>query len=129
MDRRFYPTSAYEKRRSVPVFSAPSSRANSRRRCGGNLRPGTAGAPGIHRHEHHEQFGLVVSGVIETHIGSDVCELGAGEMYHIPKGVDHGGTIVVGDEIAVVVDFFTPPREEYVRAAHGGPAFDPVTGR
>jgi hypothetical protein len=34
---------------------------------------------------------------------------------------------VIGDEPAVVIDFFTPPREEYVRAAKGGPAYDPVT--
>jgi hypothetical protein len=47
-------------------------------------------------------------------------------MYYVPKGVPHGGTIVIGDDPAVVIDFFSPPREEDVRAAKGGPAFDPV---
>jgi quercetin dioxygenase-like cupin family protein len=83
---------------------------------------------GIHHHDEHEQFGLIVSGRIELEIGGVVSQLGPGEMYYAPKGVPHGGTIVVGDEPAVVIDFFSPPREEYVRAANGGPAFDPVAG-
>jgi len=81
---------------------------------------------GIHQHDEHEQFGVVVGGRIELEIGGVTCRLGPGEMYYVPKGVPHGGTIVIGDEPAVVIDFFTPPREEYVRAANGGPAFDPV---
>ena len=81
---------------------------------------------GIHHHDEHEQFGVVVSGQIELEIGGVVSRLGPGEMYYAPKGVPHGGTIVLGDEPAVVIDFFSPPREEYVRAANGGPAFDPV---
>ena len=84
---------------------------------------------GIHHHDEHEQFGVVVSGHIELEIGGTVCRLGPGEMYYARKGVPHGGTIVIGDEPAVVIDFFSPPREEYVRAANGGPAFDPVTGK
>jgi quercetin dioxygenase-like cupin family protein len=82
---------------------------------------------GIHQHDEHEQFGIIVGGRIELQIGGVVCTLGPGEMYHIPKGIPHGGTVVIGDEPAVVIDFFTPPREEYVRAAKGGPAYDPVT--
>ena len=83
---------------------------------------------GIHHHDEHEQFGLVVSGRIELEIGGVVSQLGPGEMYYAPKGVSHGGTVVISDEPAVVIDFFSPPREEYVRAANGGPAFDPVAG-
>lgn len=81
---------------------------------------------GIHQHDEHEQFGVVVGGQIELEIDGIVSRLGPGEMYYVPKGVPHGATIVVGDEPAVVIDFFSPPREEYVRAANGGPAFDPV---
>jgi len=81
---------------------------------------------GIHHHDEHEQFGIVVGGRIELEVDGIVCQLGPGEMYYVPKGIPHGGTIVVGDEPAVVIDFFSPPREEYVRAANGGPAFDPV---
>jgi quercetin dioxygenase-like cupin family protein len=81
---------------------------------------------GIHHHDDHEQFGFIVSGRIEVEIGGEVRVLGAGEIYYAAKGVPHGHTVVVGDEPAVVIDFFSPPREEYVRAAHGGPAFDPV---
>ncbi len=53
--------------------------------------------------------------------------MGPGESYYVPKGVPHGRTIVIGSEPAVVIDYFSPPREEYVLAANGGPAFDPVT--
>jgi quercetin dioxygenase-like cupin family protein len=81
---------------------------------------------GIHHHDDHEQFGVIITGRIEVEIGGEVRVLGAGEIYYAPKGVPHGHTVVVGDELAVVIDFFCPPREEYVRAAHGGPAFDPV---
>ena len=81
---------------------------------------------GIHHHDEHEQFGIVASGRIELQIEGIVSELGPGEMYYVPKGIPHGRTIVIGDEPAVVIDFFSPPREEYVRAANGGPAFDPV---
>lgn len=81
---------------------------------------------GIHQHDEHEQFGIVVGGRIELTIGGVTSQLGAGEMYYVPKGIPHGGTVVIGDEPAVVIDFFSPPREEYVRAANGGPAFDPV---
>jgi quercetin dioxygenase-like cupin family protein len=81
---------------------------------------------GIHQHDEHEQFGVVVDGQIELEIDGIVSRLGPGEMYYVPKGVPHGGTVVLGDDPAVVIDFFSPPREEYVRAANGGPAFDPV---
>jgi quercetin dioxygenase-like cupin family protein len=81
---------------------------------------------GIHHHDEHEQFGLIVSGHIEVEIGGQVRVLGPGEIYYAAKGEPHGHTVVVGDEPAVVIDFFSPPREEYVRAANGGPAFDPV---
>lgn len=81
---------------------------------------------GFHHHDEHEQFGIVVSGRIELTVDGVASVLGPGEMYYVPKGVRHGGTLVLSDEPAVVIDVFSPPREEYVRAANGGPAFDPV---
>jgi quercetin dioxygenase-like cupin family protein len=84
---------------------------------------------GIHHHDDHEQFGVVLSGHIELEIGGVVSRLGPGEMYYAPKGVPHGGTIVLGNAPAIVLDFFSPPREEYVRAANGGPTFDPVANK
>ena len=126
MERRFYPTSSYEQTEIRPgLFGAvmEGERATAVRL---EFAPGMT-RTGIHWHDDHEQFGLVVSGRIELAIGGTVGQLGPGEMYHVPKGVHHGGTIVVGEQPAVVIDFFTPPREEYVRAAHGGPTFDPVT--
>src|SRR5580700_3501288 len=55
---------------------------------------------GIHQHDEHEQFGIVVSGRIELQIGGVTSQLGPGEMYYAPKGIPHGGTVVIGDESA-----------------------------
>ena len=87
--------------------------------------PGMA-RTGIHWHDDHEQFGLVVSGRIETEIAGEVRQLGPGDIYYVPRKVPHGHTLVIGDEPVALVDFFTPPRADYVAAASGGAAVDPV---
>ena len=125
MNLRFYATDSYVQTEIRPgLFGAviEGERATAVR---WEFEPSMA-RTGIHSHDEHEQFGLVVSGRIETEIDGDVRRLGPGEMYYIPKGVPHGGTIVLGPENAVIIDFFSPPREEYVQAAKGGPSFDPV---
>jgi hypothetical protein len=40
-----------------------------------------------------------------------------GEFWHTPGGVEHG--IYTGESGAVVLDIFSPPREEYRRAGSG----------
>ncbi len=81
---------------------------------------------GMHTHEEHEQYGVVLAGAIEMQIGDEVVRLGAGDIYWVPKKLTHGRTFVLGDEPAVVLDIFSPPRPEYVAAAHGGPVADPT---
>lgn len=125
MDRRFYTTGSYEQTEIRPGLSGSVMEGARSTAVRWEFAPGMA-RTGIHWHDDHEQFGIVVSGRIELQVDGVVCELGPGEMYHVPKGVHHGGTVVIGNESAVVIDFFSPPREEYVRAAHGGPAYDPV---
>jgi quercetin dioxygenase-like cupin family protein len=125
MTRSFYTLDAYEQTEIRPGLAGAVIAGERSTAVRWEFAPDMA-RTGIHHHDEHEQFGLVVSGRIELEIGGVVAQLGPGEMYYAPKGVPHGGTIVIGDEPAVVIDFFSPPREEYVRAANGGPPFDPV---
>jgi quercetin dioxygenase-like cupin family protein len=125
MTRSFYTLDAYEQTEIRPGLVGAVIAGERSTAVRWEFAPDMA-RTGIHQHDEHEQFGLVVSGRIELEIGGVVSQLGPGEMYYAPKGVPHGGTIVISDEPAVVIDFFSPPREEYVRAANGGPPFDPV---
>jgi hypothetical protein len=50
-----------------------------------------------------------------------VTVLEPGDVSYAPKNVLHGNTLVVGDEPVVVLDIFSPPRDEFVNAAAGGP--------
>lgn len=127
MGRTFYTIEAYEQTEIRPGLSGAVIDGERSTAVRWEFAPDMA-RTGIHHHDEHEQFGIVVGGHIELQIDGIVCRLGPGEMYHVPKGIPHGGTVVIGDEPAVVIDFFSPPREEYVRAAKGGPAYDPVTG-
>jgi quercetin dioxygenase-like cupin family protein len=81
---------------------------------------------GTHSHDEHEQYGILVSGRIEMEIDGEPTELRTGDIYWVPAGMPHGRTLVLGDEPAIVLDVFVPPRTEYVAAAHGGPPADPV---
>jgi quercetin dioxygenase-like cupin family protein len=65
----------------------------------------------LHSHP-HEQSGYIVSGRIRLTLGQESCELGPGDSYYAPANVPHGATIL---ETAVVVDTFSPPREDYLR--------------
>jgi quercetin dioxygenase-like cupin family protein len=71
------------------------------------LEPGAV-AP-VHTHD-EEQIGFVVSGEIEFTDGDSTWRLGPGDCYHAPPGVPHGAT--AGTEGCVVVDAFSPPREQ-----------------
>jgi quercetin dioxygenase-like cupin family protein len=65
----------------------------------------------VPNHTHpHEQVGYVVSGRIRLTIDGESSELGPGDSYHIPSNVPHGAITL---EPAVVVDAFSPPREDY----------------
>jgi quercetin dioxygenase-like cupin family protein len=125
MDRRFYLSADFEETEVRPGLFGSVIEGQKATMVRWEFAPDMP-QTGIHWHEDHEQFGVVISGRIETEIDGVVRELVAGEMYHVPKGLPHGKTRVLGQQAAVVLDFFSPPREEYVAAAHGGAAFDPV---
>ena len=65
----------------------------------------------IPNHAHlHEQVGYVVSGRVRLTIDGESFELGPGDSYRAPSSVPHGALTL---EPSVVVDTFSPPREDY----------------
>ncbi len=74
--------------------------------------------PGVtvptHAHE-HEQIGLVLEGEIDLTIGNETRTLRPGQAYTIPGNLPHAAT--GGPQGCLVLDIFSPPREEYLAAA------------
>jgi len=64
----------------------------------------------LHSHP-HEQLGIVIEGTIEFTIAGQVQILGAGQVYLIPGGVEHGAKTF--EHRVKVMDVFSPVREEY----------------
>jgi quercetin dioxygenase-like cupin family protein len=63
----------------------------------------------LHTHP-HEQAGYVISGRYRQTIAGATHELGPGDSYAIPGGVEHAMEVVEDGE---VIDVFTPPRDEF----------------
>jgi quercetin dioxygenase-like cupin family protein len=64
----------------------------------------------LHSHP-HEQVGYLLKGQVTFTIGGEKKLLKEGDMWVIPGGVEH--MVEAGDEAAVALDIFSPPREEY----------------
>lgn len=71
-----------------------------------------------HQH-HHEQLGMVVQGSMTFTIGGERRHLVAGDTYNIPGNVPHG--VVTGPGGAVVIDVFSPVRDDWSRFEPGEP--------
>ena len=84
--------------------------------CWIKIAPGTL----LPVHDHpHEQLGVVLEGAIEVTVGGETRRLGPGAAYAVPPHVPHGGQ--TGAEGCLVLETFTPPREDYLaRAAAAG---------
>ena len=70
--------------------------------------------PGAVLPEHHhanEQFGIVIQGSVIFRVGDEKRSLGAGGIWRIPSDTPH--TVTGGDAGAVVIDVFSPPREDW----------------
>ncbi len=64
------------------------------------------------RHAHsQEQTGYLVSGSIRLFIGGDTFDVGPGDSWCIPGGVEHGAEILVD---SVAIEVFSPVREDYL---------------
>lgn len=66
----------------------------------------------LHQHP-HLQISYVVSGSFVAHIGSEDRVIKTGDFYYIPANIEHG---VRALEDSVLIDVFTPMREDFVPA-------------
>jgi quercetin dioxygenase-like cupin family protein len=64
----------------------------------------------VHQHD-NEQLGFVIEGTVTFTIGDETKELGPGGTWRIVGGTPH--TVAVGSSGAVVVDVFTPTRDDW----------------
>jgi quercetin dioxygenase-like cupin family protein len=69
----------------------------------------------LHRHE-HEQLGIVLEGMQALVVDGVAHEMEALEAYVLPGGVEHSA--YCGPEGALVLDVFTPVREDYQERWH-----------
>jgi quercetin dioxygenase-like cupin family protein len=81
--------------------------------CRLRFRPGVVTA--VHTHP-HEQITLVERGRVRFTIDGDTRVASAGDVLHFPSNLSHGATML--DEDVVLVDIFTPIRQDFL--AGGG---------
>lgn len=63
-------------------------------------------------HSHpNEQSGYILTGKYRIKFSDYNQEIGAGDSYSIPANIDHSIEIIEAGEI---LDFFTPPRKDYL---------------
>ena len=70
----------------------------------------------VHAHP-EEQWGVLLEGRCTRIQNDEAIECAAGDFWYTPGGVMHG--IVGGDGPSLVLDIFSPPREEYKQAGKG----------
>ena len=63
-----------------------------------------------HSHD-NEQLGMCLEGSLVFRVGDETRELGPGDTWCIAGNVPH--EVQVGDDGAVVIDVFNPPRDEW----------------
>lgn len=72
----------------------------------------------MHKHDDHEQLGVIVRGKLDFRIGeedTDRVVVGENEVYLAPAGVLHGDSIFIGDDEydeCWILDVFAPPRDD-----------------
>lgn len=66
----------------------------------------------VPRHQHpHEQLGIMLEGELELTLGDETRLLGSGDAYTIPPHLPHSAR--TNDKGCIVLDIFTPPRDDY----------------
>jgi quercetin dioxygenase-like cupin family protein len=82
-----------------------------------------AGAVGALHHHPHRQATYVESGCFRVELGDRVRVLQPGDSFFAAPDVEHG---VVALEAGVLVDVFTPAREDFLKHTGGPDAASPV---
>jgi quercetin dioxygenase-like cupin family protein len=66
----------------------------------------------IPAHSHpHEQTGIIISGRLRFNVAGEIFEAQTGDSWCLPGGVEHSAEAL---EDAVVVEIFSPVREDYL---------------
>ncbi|MCL4519021.1 MAG: cupin domain-containing protein [Thaumarchaeota archaeon] len=66
-------------------------------------------------HNHpHAQFGIILEGAGKFRVGDSTRDVRSGDTYFIPPAIFHE---LKTEKECVIVDFFTPEREDYVKEA------------
>jgi quercetin dioxygenase-like cupin family protein len=66
----------------------------------------------VPEHSHvNEQVGILVEGAVSFRIGDESADVEPGGMWVIPPNVPH--SVTVGPEGAVIVEAFSPPRDDW----------------
>jgi mannose-6-phosphate isomerase-like protein (cupin superfamily) len=55
-----------------------------------------------HKHENEDEFFLVVNGHLDIHLRDQVISLDPGEIYVVPKGIEHRPVATKGTEILLI---------------------------
>ena len=71
----------------------------------------------VHSHP-HEQITMVERGRVRYIIEGQERVLEQGDMLHLPSGISHGATML--DEEVVLVDIFSPVREDFLPVDRDG---------
>lgn len=73
----------------------------------------------LHKHDDHEQLGVIVRGALDFRIGDEDPEervvLNEHEAYLAPTSVWHGDSVFIGDDEydeCWILDVFAPPRDD-----------------
>lgn len=73
----------------------------------------------LHKHDDHEQLGIIVRGALDFRIGDESTKqrdvIGEHQAYLAPQGVWHGDSVFVGDDEfdeCWILDVFSPPRDD-----------------
>ncbi len=66
----------------------------------------------VHRHP-HEQISMILEGRARFTVEGREVIASPGDVLHFPSNVEHGATML--DEPVVIVDVFTPLREDFLR--------------
>jgi hypothetical protein len=81
----------------------------------------------MHKHDEHEQLGIIVRGALDFRIADDEADehrkvINPNQAYLAPKGVWHGDSVFVGDDEydeCWIMDVFSPPRADLMQPDKG----------
>ena len=92
--------------------------------CFWRIKGGASGSV-MHKHDEHEQLGVIVRGALDFRISDDETDIdrkviNENQAYLAPAGVFHGDSVFVGDDEydeCWILDIFSPPREDLILSA------------